>query len=242
MGRGANRHEGEQKVHILNSSGIVNGVIGRRRGRWTNRGNKNRITESMIFRELWGWLSWEVVRLCDEGDERVLESEVMEEEVMWWNVLLSYVLDSFEYLPFVKGTSDENERVMEVVSENEFCPIMNTLNFGRSNQLRLESTTGEIQWGCHIEWTISCCKCCELRKIQSMTIQVKYSINSMRLCLWMNHLLLWMWWILEDPINDYSNQILDKLNEVVYWNDSHPVMNVVNWGRSNQWLFNSNTR
>ena len=60
------------------------------------------------------------MRLCDEGDERVLESEVMEEEVMCWNVqFLS--LESFEYLPFVKGTSDENERVsvlervMEVV-------------------------------------------------------------------------------------------------------------------------------
>ena len=33
VGRGANGHEGEQKVHILNSSGIVNGVTGRRRGR-----------------------------------------------------------------------------------------------------------------------------------------------------------------------------------------------------------------
>ena len=61
------------------------------------------------------------MRLCDEGDERVLESEVMEEEVMRWNVLLSSS-ESFEYLPFVKGTSGENERVsvlvrvMEVVS------------------------------------------------------------------------------------------------------------------------------
>ena len=60
------------------------------------------------------------MRLCDEGVERVLESEVMEEEVMCWNVLLS-LLESFEYLPSVKGTSDENERVsvlervMEVV-------------------------------------------------------------------------------------------------------------------------------
>ena len=60
------------------------------------------------------------MRLCDEGDERVLESEEMEEEVMRRNVLLSE-LEFFEYLPFVKGTSDENERVsvlervMEVV-------------------------------------------------------------------------------------------------------------------------------
>ena len=47
------------------------------------------------------------MRLCDEGDERVLESEVMEEEVMCWNVQLLYL----EYLPFVKGTSAENEKV-----------------------------------------------------------------------------------------------------------------------------------
>ena len=59
------------------------------------------------------------MRLCDEGDERVLESEVMEEEVMCWNVYVKP--EYFEYLPFVKGTSDENERVsvlervMEVV-------------------------------------------------------------------------------------------------------------------------------
>ena len=50
------------------------------------------------------------MRLCDEGDERVLESEEMEEEVMRRNVSLSE-LESFEYLPFAKGTSDENERV-----------------------------------------------------------------------------------------------------------------------------------
>ena len=74
------------------------------------------------------------MRLCDEGDERVLESEVMREEVMRWYVKLSYVLDSFEYLPFVKGTSDENERVMilervmEVVLVNEFCPVWNVVN------------------------------------------------------------------------------------------------------------------
>ena len=62
------------------------------------------------------------MRLCDEGDERVLESEVMSEEVMCLNVLVLYVPVYFEYLPFVKGTSGENERVsvlervMEVVS------------------------------------------------------------------------------------------------------------------------------
>ena len=73
------------------------------------------------------------MRLCDEGDERVLESEVMESEVMCWNVPLSSS-ESFEYLPFVKGTSDENERmsvlerVMEVVSKNESSPVMNVVN------------------------------------------------------------------------------------------------------------------
>ena len=73
------------------------------------------------------------MRLCDEGDERVLESEVMEEEVMCWNVQL-YLLESFEYLPFVKGTSDENERVsvlervMEVVEVNELDPVVNVFN------------------------------------------------------------------------------------------------------------------
>ena len=64
------------------------------------------------------------MRLCVEEDERVLESEVMEEEAVYRNVLL-YIYELFEYLPFVKGTSDENERVsvlervMEVVSKNE---------------------------------------------------------------------------------------------------------------------------
>ena len=70
------------------------------------------------------------MRLCDEGVERVLESEVMREEVMLRNVQLSFP----EYVPFVKGTSDENERVsvlervMEVVQENEFHPVVNVVN------------------------------------------------------------------------------------------------------------------
>ena len=69
------------------------------------------------------------MRLCDEGDERVLESEVMESEVILRNVSLSSS-ESFEYLPSVKGTSDEGdervsvlERVMEVVSQNESYPV-----------------------------------------------------------------------------------------------------------------------
>ena len=61
-----------------------------------------------------------VERLSDEGGEGVLESDVMEEEVMCWNVSLS-LLEFFVYLPLVKGTSVENERMtvlermMEVV-------------------------------------------------------------------------------------------------------------------------------
>ena len=57
------------------------------------------------------------MRLSDEGEEGVLESEVMEEEVMDWNVQVS----KFVYLPLVKGTSDENERasVLERVMVRE---------------------------------------------------------------------------------------------------------------------------
>ena len=73
------------------------------------------------------------MRLSDESGEGVLESEVMEEEVMYWNVLLSQC-ECFVYLPLVKGTSDENERVsvlervMERVLENESHPVVNVVN------------------------------------------------------------------------------------------------------------------
>ena len=45
-----------------------------------------------------------------------------------------FLPELFEYLPFVKGTSDENERVsvlervMEVVSANESYPVVNVVN------------------------------------------------------------------------------------------------------------------
>ena len=58
----------------------------------------------------------------------------------------------------------------------------------------------------------------------------------------MNPLLSQSCWIEEDPINQHSNQILDKLNEVVSLNEPSPVMNVVNWGRSNHSQCKSNTR
>ena len=48
----------------------------------------------------------------------VLESEVMESEVMCWNVLLSY-LEFVVYLPFVKGTSDEKEGGSERTGEGD---------------------------------------------------------------------------------------------------------------------------
>ena len=57
----------------------------------------------------------------------------MESEVMRGNVSLSSS-ESSEYLPFVKGTSDENERVsvlervMEVVLVNESSPVVNVVN------------------------------------------------------------------------------------------------------------------
>lgn len=57
----------------------------------------------------------------------------MELGVICWNVLFS-PLEFFEYVPFVNGTSGENERVMilervmEVVEENEFLPVVNLVN------------------------------------------------------------------------------------------------------------------
>ena len=52
------------------------------------------------------------------------------------------------YVPFVKGTSDENERVselervMERVTENESYPVVNVVNRGRSNELNQINQTG----------------------------------------------------------------------------------------------------
>ena len=68
--------------------------------------------------------------MSEENSLEILESEWMESEVIYWNVMLSYLV----YVPFVKGTSDEKERVrelervMEVVSENEQSPVVNVVN------------------------------------------------------------------------------------------------------------------
>ena len=66
---------------------------------------------------------------------------------MSWNASLLLLV----YTPFVKGTSDENERVselervMEVVSENESCPAVNVVNLGRSNELNHINQTSQTQ-------------------------------------------------------------------------------------------------
>ena len=73
---------------------------------------------------------WDAI--CEEGGRKILGSEVMEEEVMWWNVSLSNqesgcLRGATEYCPLLKGTSrngkSENAnvlwRVMEVVCKNE---------------------------------------------------------------------------------------------------------------------------
>ena len=54
-------------------------------------------------------------------------------------------------LPLVKGISFENERgsvlerVIEVVLENEFSPVLNVINFGRSNELNQIYQTSQTQ-------------------------------------------------------------------------------------------------
>ena len=68
---------------------------------------------------------------------------------------------------------------------------------------------------CIREWFPSRCKCLKMRKIHSISIQIKYSIKSMYVFHRMNNLPLWMWWIEEDPINKQSNQILDRIHEFV---------------------------
>ena len=53
---------------------------------------------------------------------------------MCWNVQLLRPLEDFVYLPLVKGTSVENERVsvlervMDVVIWNESFPVVNVVN------------------------------------------------------------------------------------------------------------------
>ena len=75
---------------------------------------------------------------------------------MCWNVKLLH-LEDFAYLPFVKGTSDENERVselervMEVVSANDHSPVVNVVNRGRSNELKPINQTGQTQFSCFIK-------------------------------------------------------------------------------------------
>ena len=46
-----------------------------------------------------------------------------------------------------------------VVSENDLNPVVNVVNWGRSNELNQIKQTSQTQWSCIIEWTISCSKC-----------------------------------------------------------------------------------
>lgn len=74
------------------------------------------------------------MRLCDKWDERIPESDVMEEEVISGNAKPEYI----EYMPFVKGTSNEHKRVsilereIEVVAKNDESSVLNVVNWGRS--------------------------------------------------------------------------------------------------------------
>ena len=68
--------------------------------------------------------------ICEEGNEGVLWSEVMEEEVILWNVWLSD-LGAIEYFPLSKGTSRNG------TSENE-------MYFVEKWKLRLNNCIFEI--------------------------------------------------------------------------------------------------
>ena len=61
------------------------------------------------------------------------------------------LVEDFVYLPLVKGTSVENERVsvlervMERVSLNESYPVVNVVNLGRSNEMNQINQTSQNQ-------------------------------------------------------------------------------------------------
>ena len=66
----------------------------------------------------------------------------------------------------MKGTSDEEKRfdVLVIDKELTLCkdqsPVVNDVNWGRSNELNPINQTGQIQWSCVIEWIISCSEYC----------------------------------------------------------------------------------
>ena len=48
----------------------------------------------------------------------------------------------------------------EVVYWNDWYPVMNVVNWGRSNEINQINQTGQNQWSCVVEWMISCNECC----------------------------------------------------------------------------------
>ena len=50
-------------------------------------------------------------------------------------------------------------KLNEVVSLNEFFPVVNVVNWGRSNEFNQINQTSQTQWSCFFEWIISCIKC-----------------------------------------------------------------------------------
>ena len=70
---------------------------------------------------------------------------------MCWNVRAPNQIEDLVYMPLVKGTSAENERVsvlervMEVVSENDQSLIINVVNLGRSSEFNQNNQTSQIQ-------------------------------------------------------------------------------------------------
>ena len=47
----------------------------------------------------------------------------------------------------------------EVVDQNESSPVVNVVNWGRSNELNQINQTSQIQWSCVKEWISSCSEC-----------------------------------------------------------------------------------
>ena len=122
----------------------------------------------------------------------------------------------------------------EVVSSNENSPVVNVVNWGRSSELNQINQTRQTQWSCFREWTPSCSECCQLRKIEWVESNQSNWSNSMKLFYRMKTLLQWILSIEEDPISWIKSIKLVKLKEVVSKNEFFPVVNVVNWGRSNE--------
>ena len=50
-------------------------------------------------------------------------------------------------------------KLNEVVSENELYPVVNVVNWGRSNEIKQIKQTSQTQRSCIKEWFSSCLKC-----------------------------------------------------------------------------------